>query len=90
MINRCENKNDTAYQNYGGRGIRLCERWRSDFMNFYRDMGPEYRRGLTIERVNNNGDYEPSNCKWVPRSEQSKNRRPSSEWKFKRDAHPAQ
>lgn len=89
MIDRCENKNSVGYQNYGARGIKLCDRWRSDFINFYTDMSPTYRQGLTIERVNNDGDYDPSNCKWIPRSEQSKNRRPSSEWKFKRDANSA-
>lgn len=89
MIRRCENRNEKAYPNYGGRGIRVCHRWRSDFRNFYADMALGYRPGLTIERVDNDADYEHSNCKWVPRCEQSKNRRPSSEWKFKRDSHSA-
>ncbi len=70
---RCENSNDGAYKNYGGRGITICEQWQS-FEQFLQDMG-RCPKGFSIERVNNNGNYEPSNCKWIPLSEQAKNKR---------------
>lgn len=70
---RCSNPNHHRWKDYGGRGIRVCERWES-FENFYADMGnrPD---GYSIERINVNGNYEPSNCKWIPLADQSKNRR---------------
>lgn len=83
MKQRCGNINNKSYKNYGGRGISVCDRW-LDFSNFYADMGSSHHDGLTIERINNDGNYCPENCKWVPASEQSKNRRNSDEWDRKK------
>jgi hypothetical protein len=76
MIQRCTDVNCRSYKNYGGRGITVCARWFT-FENFYEDMGdpPE---GLEIDRENNDGNYEPGNCRWVTRKVNSMNRRPRS------------
>ena len=71
---RCNNPNHVSYASYGGRGIKMCGRWDS-FLNFWEDMSPTYMSGYTLERVDNNGDYEPANCMWVTRGTQSRNQR---------------
>lgn len=76
MIYRCNNPKASNYQYYGGRGITVCARWQGEhgFENFLSDMG-EKRNGQTLDRIDNNGNYEPDNCKWSDHSEQCNNQR---------------
>ena len=72
---RCYNENSDCYMNYGGRGIIVCERWKDSFPNFYEDMGKRPSDRHQIDRIDNNGDYEPTNCHWVTNRDNSQNRR---------------
>lgn len=73
--NRCFSPNNSAYKNYGGRGITMCDRWKDSFENFLEDMGERPSKNHSIDRVDNEKGYEPGNCKWVTRAEQSRNTR---------------
>lgn len=76
MLKRCFNNRTSAYKDYGGRGITVCDEWRKDFMSFYNwALNNGYEETLTIDRTDVNGNYEPSNCRWIPMGEQSRNTR---------------
>lgn len=77
MTQRCTNPNRPEYKYYGGRGITICTEWK-DFATFYADMG-ERPNGMSLDRIDTNGNYEPNNCKWSTRAEQMLNRRPYSQ-----------
>lgn len=79
---RCYNPNQPAYKNYGGRGITMCDRWRNSYQAFVEDMGPKPSPKHSIDRINNDGNYEPGNCRWATAREQNLNQRRSK----KRDA----
>lgn len=75
MNQRCYNQESNDYQWYGARGIKVCERWQDSFEDFWKDTGPTWQSGLTLDRKKVDQDYGPDNCRWATRKEQARNRR---------------
>lgn len=76
MKKRCENESERFYKDYGGRGIKICDEWKKDFLSFYNwAIENGYADNLTIDRINVNGNYEPNNCRWITKGEQTRNTR---------------
>lgn len=73
MKTRCTNTNFPTFKHYGGRGIRICDRWINSFENFFADMGPKPTPKHSLDRIDNNGNYEPSNCRWATQDQQVRN-----------------
>ena len=81
MKNRCYNTNDPIYKNYGAKGISVCDRWKNSFKNFIEDMG--LSNGLSIDRINVFGNYEPNNCRWANAKTQARNRTNNNVYTYK-------
>ena len=88
MKQRCFNKKDSNYRNYGGRGISICDEWKNDFMSFYNWATKNgYSDKLTIDRIDNNGNYEPKNCRWTDMKTQSNNTRKTNIIEYNGEKH---
>lgn len=80
---RCLNKNADCWKDYGGRGIKMCDRWQKSYDNFLEDMGIAPSPSHSVDRINNDGNYEPDNCRWATKKEQGNNRRNSLRVEYK-------
>lgn len=88
IVQRCTNPNSSKYYMYGGRGIKLCDEWRNDFLSFYNwAITHGYEKGLTIDRVDTNGDYTPENCRWCDRLTQQNNMRRNHRFTYNGTTH---
>jgi len=83
MLSRCSNSEDKNYCNYGARGIKVCDEWKDVTIFYDWAISNGHQKGLTIERIDNDGNYEPNNCKWIPRKDQNKNRRMNRQITYK-------
>ena len=89
MISRCYCKSFRKYRNYGGRGITVCDEWKASFVSFMEwAMANGYREDLTIDRIDVNGNYEPSNCRWLTNEEQQLNKRTNRNIEYNGEIHP--
>lgn len=86
MLQRCNNPNNPRYNDYGGRGIKVCKEW-NRFINFYNDMGPRPSNRHSLDRIDNDGDYTPSNCRWATSKQQIYNRRSQKQKEFCSKGH---
>lgn len=83
MLDRCLNEKSKVYKHYGSRGIKVFDEWLKDFSNFYNwAIGNGYKEGLSIDRIDVNGNYEPSNCRWVTQKEQNINKRNNKRYTY--------
>ena len=88
MHSRCYTKTNKFHKNYGGRGITICDEWLHDFQTFYDwAMANGYHNNLTIDRIDVNGNYEPSNCRWITKAEQTRNKRTNRFIIYKNETH---
>lgn len=78
MIHRCTNEKYNNYKYYGGRGIKVCKKWNNSFENFLADMGKRPSSKHSLDRINNDGNYEPSNCRWATKKQQMSNQQRTS------------
>lgn len=86
MLDRCQNPQSQPYRHYGGRGIKVCERWQ-DFENFFADMGNRPSPKYSLDRIDNDGDYRPDNCRWATMKEQNSNRRSNQNITYNGQTH---